>query len=282
MLAALKILAHVASYRLRKLQMASLAATLSIALVLHLPWGEVFYRVLIVFGLNVLIYLNNDYLDVALDAQSSTKNTAHAQFLSDNKKVAWYTQWVLLATLVMLAMFLNWQLLAPVLCGAAACYLYSRYFKYCLYWDIAVTTLCGFLLSLCGTPLNNPLGLLMAVILALITGIFQFIQSACDADDDAAAGVRTTAVALGRHRSLFWIRILMTLIAVITALFLQVLIGFWMLVAVLVPCGSGAGGMMQYWTRIKLIYGLSWLGICWLLFQSGHAQGFLTLAVAAG
>ena len=63
-LAALRIVAAVVGYRLRKLEMANLVAALSIAIALRLPWPEVAYRTAFAFFLNALVYLNNDYIDV--------------------------------------------------------------------------------------------------------------------------------------------------------------------------------------------------------------------------
>ena len=58
---------------------------------------------------------------------------------------------------------------------------------------------------------NSALGVCMALQLGLFSGVFETIQVMRDADEDAAGGVRTTAVVLGKARTLRLARGLMAL-----------------------------------------------------------------------
>ena len=100
MTAALKIIAHVLGYRLRQLEMANLAGAVSIMLALRLPFGDVAWRTLFALLLNVFVYLNNDYLDVAADARASHKDQSKVSFLQQHmrEQVGWNDSLAGLAT----------------------------------------------------------------------------------------------------------------------------------------------------------------------------------------
>src|ERR1700755_942845 len=95
--AAVKIVVDVLVFRLRKLEMANLAAATSIALTLGLSWTTVAWRTLFALVLNVLVYLNNDYIDVAVDLQAGNKDAQKSRFLADNMRAALVAQLALLA-----------------------------------------------------------------------------------------------------------------------------------------------------------------------------------------
>ena len=86
--AALKIVRDVVAWRIANLEMANLAGSLSIALALRLRPLDVAVRFAFAFLLNVLVYLNNDTLDVALDLQSDDKSRAKTSFLAENLSAA--------------------------------------------------------------------------------------------------------------------------------------------------------------------------------------------------
>ncbi|HEY2733287.1 MAG TPA: hypothetical protein VGI70_04845, partial [Polyangiales bacterium] len=98
--AGLKIVAGVVGYRIRKLEMANLAAATSIALALRLSFTDVVVRTLFAFVLNALVYLNNDYIDVQIDLNSADKDTEKALFLAAHKGAARLAQWSLVALLI--------------------------------------------------------------------------------------------------------------------------------------------------------------------------------------
>src|SRR5258706_15736729 len=117
MLVGLRIVAGVVVYRLKKLEMANLAAAGAIALALHLPPMEIAFRVLFAFGLNVLVYLNNDYIDIELDLHSSDKDAKKASFLAQHLRAALWAQVVLGAILSLVAVLYDVGLLFPVIVG---------------------------------------------------------------------------------------------------------------------------------------------------------------------
>lgn len=267
-MAPLKIVAGVVGYRLRKLEMANLAAGTSIAIALHLSWLEVVYRTLFAFVLNVLIYLNNDYLDVGLDLRSSDKDAPKTRFLADHMPAALYTQWTLFALLLLVALVYDRGLLAPLILGGAVCLAYSAYLKRRAYVDIPAMMLWGLMMSLCGAPLNSTLGLCLALQLGLFSGVFETIQVMRDADADAAAGVRTTGVALGRARTLLLVRLLLLASSAYALLVMQPVAAAISALALFVP--NHPQRVERYWTQVKLVCGVAWLVICAWVFLEGR------------
>jgi 4-hydroxybenzoate polyprenyltransferase len=271
MIAGLKVVADVVAYRLRKLEMANLAAAFSIAVALRLPWAEVAYRTLFAFVLNVLIYLNNDYIDVALDLRSDGKDAQKSRFLADHLRAALAAQWVLLALLVIAALARDPGLLWVLAAGGGICVAYSALFKARPYVDVLAMMAWGVAMPMCGSPIGSTLGVCMALQLGLFSGVFETIQVLRDHDDDAAHGVRTTSVVLGKERTHALVRILMVLAsayALVVMVPASAAIGAG---ALLVP--FDAGHVERYWTRIKLVYGVAWLVLCAWVLLNGHSGG---------
>jgi 4-hydroxybenzoate polyprenyltransferase len=148
----------------------------------------------------------------------------------------------------------------------------------------------GFAMPLCGAPLDRALGLLLALQLGLMSAVFETIQVIRDYEADRHAGVRTTAVVLGKAASLWLARGLMLASALYAALVLHPIAGVVAAGALLVPLRDSA--VDSYWTRIKLISGVAWLCICALTFLTERSHGLLVsvrssdttsvLATAAG
>src|SRR5574341_1274406 len=105
MLSGLRIVIGVVAYRLRKLEMANLAAAVAIAVALGLAPLDVAYRTFFAFLLNVLVYLNNDYLDVGMDLHSTGKDTDKTRYLAEHLRAALVAQIVLGAALVAFALW---------------------------------------------------------------------------------------------------------------------------------------------------------------------------------
>jgi 4-hydroxybenzoate polyprenyltransferase len=269
----LKIVAGVVAYRLRKLEMANLAAGTSIAIALHLPWLEVCGRTLFAFFLNVLVYLNNDYVDVGLDLRSSDKDAQKTRFLAEHMSAALYTQWALFGSLLVAALCYDPGLLAPLIIGGAVCVAYSAYLKRRAYVDIPAMMVWGMMMPLCGAPLSSLLGLCLALQLGLFSGVFETIQVMRDADADAAAGVRTTGVALGSARTLWLGRVLMLAASSYALLVMQPVAAGVSALALLVP--SHPQRVERYWTHVKMIYGVAWLLICAWVFLQSRSFGLL-------
>ena len=274
-LAGMKIVAGVVAYRIRKLEMANLAAATSIALALRLPFTDVVVRTAFAFVLNALVYLNNDYLDIDIDLQSADKDRKKSQFLAAHRSAALVAQWALVALLVGIALAYDRGLFVPLIAGGGICIWYSAQLKPRPFLDIGAMILWGITMPLCGTPITSSVGLWMAVQLGLFSGVFETIQVMRDADEDAAEGVRTTGVVLGKPRTLLLARVQMVLCAAYAALFMQPWAAAVSVLALVVPFSER--GIEQYWTRVKLLYGVAWLVLCAWVFWTGGRAGLLTL-----
>lgn len=266
-------MAGVVAYRLRKLEMANLAGAASIAFALRLPWSALFSRTLFAFGLNVLVYLNNDYADVGIDLRSADKDEQKTRFLAAHLRTAVFVQWALLAGLCAAAIGYDLGLLLPLGAGGGICVWYSAHLKRRPYVDILAMMVWGAAMPLCGVPLSSPLGLGMALQLGLFSGVFETIQVMRDADQDAAVGIRTTGVALGKAGGLVLMRGLMLCSSVYAWLWMHPLAAAASASALLVPFSPER--VERYWTRVKLVYGVAWLVLCAAVFVNGHGSGWL-------
>jgi 4-hydroxybenzoate polyprenyltransferase len=276
MLAGLKIVAGVIDYRLRKLEMANLAAAASIAVALHLPWVDVFYRTAFAFVLNILVYLNNDYIDVGGDLHSTDKDNAKTRYLSEHLGAALWAQYALLALLVAAALIYDRGLLIPLLVGGGICWWYTAYLKRRPFLDVPAMMLWGLAMPLCGFPWQNAVGWCLALQLALFSGVFETIQVMRDAKDDAAASIRTTGVVLGESRTLLLARALMVGCTVYAALVVHPVAAVLSAAALAVPFASNH--IARYWTHVKLVYGVTWLFVCaWIFFRPESAGILLSI-----
>ena len=209
--AAVKIVTDVLVFRLRKLEMANLAAATSIAVTLGLPWHVVAWRTMFALVLNVLVYLNNDYIDVAVDLQAGNKDADKSQFLHHNMRAALVAQVGLLTILAVAAFIFDHGLLVPLLAGGGVCLWYSAQLKRQPIADVMAMIVWGVTMPLCGVPLEAMVGLggALAIQLGLFSGVFECIQVMRDADEDKLEGLRTTGVVLGQRRTLALTRALM-------------------------------------------------------------------------
>jgi 4-hydroxybenzoate polyprenyltransferase len=271
--AGVKIIAGVVAYRIRKLEMANLAAATSIALALGLPTGDVLLRTLFAFVLNVLVYLNNDYIDLEIDLNSADKDAQKSRYLAAHKGAALAAQWTLVALLAGFALIYDLGLLISLVGGAGICFWYSAQLKHRPYLDIGAMIIWGVMMPLCGASVTEPLGVWMALQLGLFSGVFETIQVMRDADEDAVEGVRTTAVVLGKRRTLLLARAQMIVCSLYAALYMLPAAAAVSALALVVPFSERA--IERYWTRVKLVYGLSWLVLCAWVFFTGGRTGWL-------
>ena len=131
----------------------------------------------------------------------------------------------------------------------------------------------GIAMPLCGSPVTHPVGLFMALQLGLFSGVFETIQVMRDADEDRDEGVRTTGVVLGKARTLQLARAQMIVCTLYALLFMQPWAAGVSLLALVLPFSES--NIEQYWTRVKLVYGVSWLVICGWVFLNGQRAGLL-------
>ncbi len=273
MLAGLKIVIGVVVYRLRKLEMANLAGAVSIAIALRLPWLEVGYRTAFAFVLNVLVYLNNDYHDIQTDLRSSDKDAHKARFLAEHMRAAVGAQWILLALLVAAGLAHDRGLLLALFAGGGSCVWYSARLKRRPGWDIVAMMIWGATMPLCGSPIENVLGLALVLQLGLFSGVFETVQVMRDAEQDAAEGLRTTGVVLGQPRTRVLARVLMLVSSVYALLVMHPLAAVISACTLLLPFVPDR--VERYWTQIKLVYGVAWLVLCVWVYLYGHSAGLL-------
>ena len=273
MLAALRIIAGVVAYRIRKLEMANLAGAGSIAVALHLPIVDIAIRTVFAFILNALVYLNNDYIDIAIDLASADKDAEKSRYLAENKRAALLAQWTLVVLLAAVALVYDPGLFVPLIAGGGICFWYSAQLKHRPYLDILAMIIWGVTMPLCGSPLDSTVGLLMALQLGLFSGVFETIQVMRDADEDREEGVRTTGVVLGKARSLTLARVQMVFCSLYALLVLQPWAAAVSVGALLVPFSEAE--IERYWTRVKLVYGVAWLVICAFIWWYGERAGLL-------
>lgn len=272
MLTALRILFDVASYRLRRLEMANLAGAVSVMLALRLGLVEIALRTGFAFLLNLLAYLINDYCDIDHDLASG-RAAEKTHYLAEHRRAALAAQIGLAVVLAAVATALYPGLLAALVLGAGLCALYSAKLKRVPYADVLVMAVCGGAMALVAVPLDRTLGYLLVGQLGLFSGCFELIQVLRDRAEDERTGVRTTAVALGEKRTLLALRGLMLVAAAFGALTLSRYFAPLVALAVLLP--YGAAGARSYWNRVRLVFGLAWLGIIASIVQSGGPTGIL-------
>jgi 4-hydroxybenzoate polyprenyltransferase len=269
---AVRIAGEVAVYRLRRLEMANIAGAAAICVALALPPAEVAARLGFAFGLNLLVYLNNDYLDLAADLRAPGRDDSKTRFLRDHRAAGVTAQLGLLAVLLAACVCMP-GLLVPLVLGGGVCWAYSARLKAMPYADVAAMIAWGVAMPLCGAPPESALGWALAGWLGLFSGVFEGLQVIRDHEDDAAAGVRTTAVALGVARTLALVRVLLAASAVYGALVVSPWLAALPAAAILIPLDRAR--VSRTWDHVRLVLGLAFLGaIAWVAY-TGSTAGVL-------
>lgn len=271
--AAIRVVLEAVAFRLRNLEMANLAGALSIALALRLPWSEIAVRGLYAFLLNALVYLNNDWFDVADDLRTPGRDGARTRFLAEHPDSALAAQAALLMALVLGALAYDPRLLLALLVGGGVCVWYSRTLKRVPYLDVAAMAVWGVGMPMCGFPLDRVLGWGLALQLGAFAAVYETIQVMRDAPADALAGIRTSGVVLGVARTRRLSRVLMLLASVLAALLLHPLAGVVAASALLVPLDGP--DIARRWTQVRAIYGLAWLIALATIWWSGTSDGLV-------
>jgi 4-hydroxybenzoate polyprenyltransferase len=272
LLVGLRIVSGVVVFRLKKLEMANMAAALAIALSLRLGFVDVAVRLAFAFALNILVYLNNDYIDVEIDLNSTNKDATNSSYLAQNLRAAFWAQITLLVLLCAGAVAYDPGLLFPIVAGGGICWWYSAILKRRPFVDVVSMMVWGLAMPMCGSPVERVLGWGLALQLGLFSGVFESIQVMRDADADAEEeGVRTTAVVLGKRRTLMLARALMVTCTGYAALVLSPIAAAISAAALFVPFDPNK--VELYWTRVKLVYGVTWLVICATVFFMHHSAG---------
>ena len=278
MIAALRILFNVALYRLQRLEMANMGGALIIMLALRLSPLDVAVRLVFAFLLNLLVYLNNDYLDLPTDLRSPERDDGNTRFLRDHRGAALGAQLGLVAILVAIAGAWDLGLLIPLVVGGGVCWLYSARLKHVAGADITAMMVWGAAMLTVGFPPTHVLGWALAGLLALDSAVFETIQVIRDHDTDRDTGVRTTAVALGVPRTLALARVLLVLGATAAALAIHPLAALPPMIGVTLPLGRPD----RYWNLIRLLLGVAFLFAAGWVFVHGATAGLLLHCTPTG
>ncbi|MBL4687708.1 MAG: UbiA prenyltransferase family protein [Nannocystaceae bacterium] len=260
---ALRIIADVARFRLRRLEMANLVAAVAIMVSLRLPMSELLARTLFGVLLNLLVYLNNDWFDLEDDLASSTRDREKTEFLAAHRPAGVQAQLGLLGALVGFAVIWGGGLLAVLIVGAGVCAAYSKLLKRRPFVDVAAMMVWGAAMPAVAVPPGYEVGWLLLVQLALFSGVFESIQVLRDREGDARIGVRTTAVVLGAGPTQALARVLMLICAGYAAWMFHPLIAIGPLCAAMMPIG---GELSKYWHRVRFILGPTLLAECAMIY----------------
>ena len=252
--------------------MANIAGAAAICLALALPVGEIAVRLAFAFGLNLLVYLNNDYLDLAADLRAPGRDDSKTRFLRDHRAAGVTAQLGLLALLLGVCVYMP-GLAVPLVLGGGVCWAYSARLKATPYADVAAMIAWGVAMPLCGSPPGSALGWALAGWLGLFSGVFEGIQVIRDHEDDAAANVRTTAVALGVARTLVLVRVMLAASAVYGALVVSPWLAALPAAAIAVPLDRG--DVTRTWNQIRMILGVAFLGAVAWVWWTGTTHGVL-------
>jgi len=272
-LVALRIVANVAIFRLRKLEMANMAGALAIGLTLGLGAVELLVRGAFALVLNLLVYLNNDVYDVVQDLESPTHDGDKTRFLREHPGAATLAQLGLVAVLLAVALAWGGGLLVAGLAGGGICWAYSARLKRVPYVDVLAMLAWGVAMPLVGFPLERTVGWLIVGLLGLFSGCFESIQVMRDHDEDLRSGVRTTAVALGVVRTRRLLALLFVAAGVYGAAVFHPLAALGPGLAVLLPVPREPDALERYWTRVRVILGLTLVGACAITWWTGATAG---------
>jgi 4-hydroxybenzoate polyprenyltransferase len=272
--AALKILADVALYRIRKREMANLAAAATIMIALRLPWDDVGIRLGFGILLNLLVYLTNDYCDVDADLDSPTKDGAKTRFLKDHMRSALAVQIVLALVLAAVGALYSRGLIVALVLGAGTCWAYSARLKHVPFLDVASMAVWGVAMPMVSFPLDSLLGWALVAQLGLFSACFETVQVIRDHEEDASSGTRTTAVLLGVRRTLLVERLFMLASAAYAILVLNRWVGLALVIAPLVPLEAGRAE--AYWNRVRMVQGLAWLAMAAWIAYNGSSTGLVS------
>jgi 4-hydroxybenzoate polyprenyltransferase len=267
MAAEIRIIADVAAYRIRRLEMANLFAATAIMLALRL--GPLELGVRLAFGvlLNLLVYLNNDFLDLDDDLRHEGRDRAKTSFLGAHRSAAVRAQLGLLC--LCLALGLAWGGTLPwaLIVGGGVCWAYSARLKRVPGLDIPAMIVWGVAMPAVALPdVGSAHGWLLLGQLGLFSGVFETIQVMRDHDEDRRLGVRTTAVVLGLPRTIALLRVLLVLAAGYAAAFFHVGLAVVPLALAAAPIPAPAE-IGKYWNRVRLGLGLVFVVQCGIVWR---------------
>lgn len=260
----LRIVLDVARYRLRRLEMANLAAAIAIMLALRLPASELVVRTAFGVLLNLLVYLNNDWFDLDDDLATTARDHDKTEYLAAHRSAAVRAQLGLLGLLSGIALAWGGGLVWALAAGAGVCVLYSAVLKRRPFVDIVAMMLWGMAMPAVGVPPGHPDAWPLLVQLGLFSGVFETIQVLRDREVDARRRISTTAVVLGPMRTAALARLLMVASGIYAAWSFHPALLLPPVVAALLPVPPH--DLQPYWHRVRLLLGPTLLVECALVW----------------
>jgi 4-hydroxybenzoate polyprenyltransferase len=257
--AAFRVLADAAAFRLRKREGGNLATSMTLALALALPFGDVAYRLLFGIVLNLFVYLLNDCIDVRIDLVATGRDVERTRCLHEHIREGWAMVVMLGALLAALGAFHSVGLLVTFAVNAALIAIYSGWLKRLPVIDILAMLGWGAAMAMVGFPLDSHAGWRFAGLLAILCAITEVVQVIRDSSSDRRAGLRTSAVVLGIGPTVWMGRMLMCAAAVFTFLMLNTIVAVGLLPALFVPLDERNAA--RSWDRLRVIFGLVWLAL---------------------
>lgn len=256
---AARLLADSAVYRVSRREGANLFASMTLALALALPIGDVAYR--LVFGvlLNLFVYLLNDCIDVRIDLVASGRDVERTRHLHEHIREGWAVVLILGALLAVLGAVHSAGLLAAFAANTFLIAVYSRWLKRLPVVDILAMAGWGLAMAMVGFPLASVAGWRYAGLLAILCAVTEAVQIVRDVSSDRRAGLRTTAVALGVGPTVWIARGLIVAAAGYTFLMLDSIVAWALLPALIVPLDES--GAVRSWDRFRLIFGGVWIAL---------------------
>ena len=275
----LRIVWEVLSFRVRRFEMANLAASLTLLVALRSAWPDALVRMGLGLALNLLAYLINDYLDVDRDLADG-RCPDHTRYLAEHRGSALGAMAALGSGSAAAALLWEPTLLGVAVAGVGICWLYSRWLKAMPYVDVAAMIGWGMAMPLVAVPLGSVLGWVLIAELGLFSAAFETIQIMRDYEADRRARLRTTAVRLGPRRSLTLVRATLVAAGLYGAAVISVPAGLLVAGGAAVPFPPGRPA--AYWQRIRLVLGTAWLFMLLEVFRHGaSAGGWLRLDAGA-
>jgi 4-hydroxybenzoate polyprenyltransferase len=263
----LQILRDVASYRLRRLEMANLAGAAAIMLALRLPALEIAVRLCFGAVLNLLVYLNNDWCDREDDAAAAGREQDKTGFLREHPAAAVRAQLYLSGLLAGFAVIWGGGLGRAFVLGAGICWAYSAWWKRRPFVDVLAMTAWGFAMPMIAVPPGADAGWPLLVQLALFSGAFETIQVVRDHDEDRERGVQTTAVVLGPALTQRLTRLFCLLSAIWAGAAFHPLFALPALLASAMPMPPSHA--TRTWNRLRVLFGIVLVAECALVWSGG-------------
>lgn len=268
-----KILADSAGYRIKKREAANLFTSISLAVALGLPWGDIAYRLFFGALLNVWVYLLNDCFDVDVDVTAAGRDHERARFLADHRNIGFLTCAALVTVLAALAAVHSAGLVLALVTTVVVIVAYSAWLKRRPFVDILAMGGWGLSMALVGFPIDSSAGWRFAGLLGLLCMVTEAVQVLRDEPSDRLAGVRTTAVVAGPRATTLIAKVLMAASAAYASLYLHRYVGLALALGVLVPLDVARAS--RSWDALRVLFGLVWLGLLALYFATGGLSGWI-------